>query len=227
MIENSIDIIKRNVRKILVLCIFVSFAGYFIYNSERLNAEEQKGDSNYPATGNVRLGTWNEGQAAFWDLDFLEHFRYFGPEQRLKGYRPEQPIKFSHVTHVQKNKTDCQFCHWSVAKAAYAAIPEEDTCMGCHKIIQGTTEDQQKEIKKLTEYYNKGEPIPWVKVHVMPDHVQFNHKRHVKAGVSCQSCHGQVPEMETVQRTSSMKMGWCVDCHRDQGTSIDCTVCHK
>ena len=130
MIEISIDIIKSNVRKILVFCIFVCLAGYFVYNSERLSAQEQEnGDPNYPATGNVRLGTWNEGQAAFWDLDFLEHFRYFGPEQRLKGYRPEQPIKFSHVTHVQKNKTDCQFCHWSVAKAAYAAIPEEENLL--------------------------------------------------------------------------------------------------
>jgi hypothetical protein len=61
---------------------------------------------------------------------------------------------------------------------------------------------------------------------VFPDHAKFNHKRHVKAGVACQECHGQVPEMEVVERVSSMKMGWCIDCHRQRGTSIDCLVCH-
>jgi hypothetical protein len=99
--------------------------------------------------------------------------------------------------------------------------------MGCHKLIAGTTEDQQKEINKLKDYWEKGTPIPWEKVHVMPDHVRFNHKRHVKAGVGCQECHGQIPEMQEVERVTSMKMGWCIDCHRDQGTSIDCYVCHK
>ena len=70
-------------------------------------------------------------------------------------------------------------------------------------------------------------PIEWNKVHVMPDHVRFNHKRHVTAGVSCQECHGQIPEMEKVERVSSMKMGWCISCHRERGTSIDCWTCHK
>lgn len=171
-------------------------------------------------------GVWNDGQAALWDLNILDHYHYFGPKQRAKGHKPEQPIKFSHIIHVQKNKMDCQYCHWSVAKAAYAAIPEVETCMGCHKLVKGADPASQAEIKKLDEYWAKGEPIPWVKVHVMPQHVNFNHKRHVKAGVSCQECHGQVPNMAEVERVSSMKMGWCVDCHRQRGASIDCYTCH-
>lgn len=175
----------------------------------------------------IRTGVFNDGQAALWDLNITDHFRYFGPEQRLKGYRPEQPIKFSHVTHVANNRIECQYCHWSVAKSSYAAIPEVETCMGCHKLInKGKDEESTKNIAKIKEYYDKGEPIPWVKVHVFPDHAKFNHKRHVKAGVSCQECHGQIPEMEVVERVSSMKMGWCIDCHRQRGTSIDCLVCH-
>jgi len=175
----------------------------------------------------VRTGVWNDGQAALWDLNLVDHFRIFGPAERLRGYSPEQPIKFSHLTHVQVNRIECQFCHWSVAKAGYAAIPEVRTCVGCHQILRGTTDEQKKEIPKIDEYYNKNQPIPWQKVHVMPDHVRFNHKRHVKAGVSCQECHGQIPEMEKVERVSSMKMGWCVTCHRDRGSSIDCWTCHK
>jgi hypothetical protein len=171
----------------------------------------------------IHAGVWNDGQAALWDLNVIDFFRIFGAESRARGYRPEQPINFSHVVHVQKNKMECQYCHWSVSKAAYAAIPEVETCMGCHKIVK----TDSPEIKKLKSYYDKGEPVPWVKVHVMPDHVFFNHKRHVKAGVSCHECHGQVPRMPVVERVSSMKMGWCIDCHRQKGTNIDCYTCHK
>jgi len=179
----------------------------------------------YPTVG-VRTGVYNDGQAALWDLNAFDHFHYFGPPKRARGYKPEQPIKFSHVTHVQNNRIECQYCHWSVAKASYAAIPEVETCMGCHRLINGKDDESKAEIDKIKAYYEKGQPIPWVKVHVMPDYLKFNHKRHVKAGVSCQECHGQVPEMAQVERVSSMKMGWCISCHRERGASIDCLVCH-
>lgn len=190
-----------------------------------------------------RDGVYNNGQAALWDLHIIDYFRIFGPPQRARGYQPEQPIAFSHVTHVQKNQMECQYCHWSVAKSAYAAIPEEEACMGCHKMISSRAlqarSDQAaadaekahfqrsaKEIEKLEGYYSRSELIPWVKVHVMPDYVHFNHKRHVKAGVACQECHGQVPNMQVVERVTSMKMGWCVECHRERAASIDCYTCH-
>ena len=185
----------------------------------------------------VDAGVWNDGKAALWDLKIIDYFHYFGPKERAKGYKPEQPIKFSHIIHVQKNKMECQYCHWSVSKAAYAAIPEVETCMGCHKMISGSNIDPASnkelgdpaviaEIAKIGEYWNKGIAIPWQKVHSMPQYVNFNHKRHVKAGVNCQECHGQVPNMPEVERVTSMKMGWCIDCHRERGTSIDCYTCH-
>ena len=203
----------------------LTFAAIFLFLCFPFKSFAQEQNS-YPLVGKDK-GIWNDGQSALWDLNMLDHFHYFGPIERARGHKPEQPIKFSHVTHVQKIEMECQFCHWNTAKSAYAAIPEVETCIGCHNLIGGTTAEQQKEIAKIKEYYNKGEAIPWVKVHVMPDYLKFNHKRHVKAGVTCQSCHGQVPEMEVVERVSSMKMGWCLDCHREQGTSIDCYVCHR
>lgn len=184
-------------------------------------------NSSYPTVGKLDQGVYNGGQAAFWDLAILDYFKIFGHKERADGYSPEQPIKFSHVTHVQKNKIECQFCHWNVAKSPYATIPEVETCMGCHRVVAGTTDLQKSEIAKIGKYLNEETPIPWVKVHVMPDYVRFNHKRHIKAGMSCQECHGQIPEMEVVERVTSMKMGWCVDCHRQRGTSIDCWTCHK
>jgi hypothetical protein len=180
---------------------------------------------DYPAAG-IHAGVWNDGQAALWDLHIIDFFKIFGQTSRARGYKPKQPINFSHIVHVQKNKMECQYCHWSVTKSSYAALPDVETCMGCHKLVKGQAPDSQAEIKKLEDYYTRGEAIPWQKVHVMPDHVKFNHKRHIKAGVSCQSCHGQIPEMPAVERVSSMKMGWCISCHRAQGSSIDCATCH-
>lgn len=175
----------------------------------------------------VDKGVWNEGQAALWDLNIIDFYKFFGPEQRARGHKPEQPIRFNHIIHVQQNKMECQYCHWSVSKAAYAAIPEVETCMGCHKFVPGADPASKAEIDKLKGYHERGEQVPWVKVHVMPQHVNFNHKRHVKAGVTCQECHGQVPNMAEVERVSSMKMGWCISCHRERGTSIDCYTCHR
>lgn len=188
-------------------------------------AADKATDNPYDSVS-LRQGVWNDGQSALWDLNIIDHFHYFGPADRARGHKPEQPVKFSHVTHVQKNKMDCQYCHWTVDKSPYAAIPEVATCMGCHNIIGGTTPDQQEQIGVLKKHWESGSPIPWQKVHVMPDYVRFDHERHVKGGVGCHECHGQIPKMEVVERVSSMKMGWCLDCHRMKGTTIDCYACH-
>ena len=58
-------------------------------------------------------------------------------------------------------------------------------------------------------------PIEWVRVHNLPDHVYFNHSQHVTAGnVDCQTCHGNVEEMEVLAQYSTLSMGWCINCHR-------------
>ncbi|GLR19694.1 cytochrome c [Portibacter lacus] len=58
-------------------------------------------------------------------------------------------------------------------------------------------------------------PIPWVRIHNLPDHVYFNHAQHVSIGkVDCQQCHGTVEEMEVLEQYSPLSMGWCINCHR-------------
>lgn len=120
--------------------------------------------------------------------------------------------------------------------------------MGCHKMIDPkdrelkTADGKMTQLEKLQEYYDSGEPIPWVKVHDLPDYVYFSHKRHVVGGVQCQECHGAVQEMTVNQRVSSLKMGWCLDCHathpkidENYGDKAelrraelkDCYTCHK
>lgn len=58
-------------------------------------------------------------------------------------------------------------------------------------------------------------PIEWVRIHNLPDHAYFNHAQHVSVGkVECQTCHGQVEEMELVAQHAPLSMGWCINCHR-------------
>ena len=82
------------------------------------------------------------------------------------------------------------------------------------------------EIKKLMGYWDKREPIPWVRVNSLPDHVYFPHMMHIRAKLDCTACHGQVATMERISRTASLKMGWCLGCHRQHKASIDCWTCH-
>jgi hypothetical protein len=79
-------------------------------------------------------------------------------------------------------------------------------------------------------------PIRWRQVHRLPDFVFFDHRSHVRAGVTCQSCHGPVETMERVRQFQNLSMGWCVNCHRDArangvlgkpaNPSLDCSACH-
>lgn len=167
-----------------------------------------------------KAGLWNEGKAVFSDVEIIDDF---GLLKYARGYKPEQPINFSHVLHVQENNMECTYCHSGVSKSPYATIPAVETCMGCHSNVA----TDSPEIKKLKEFYDKGEPVPWEPVHHLPEHVYFTHERHIKAGIGCQNCHGQVQEMDQVEKVSSLKMGFCISCHRENGASIDCLVCHQ
>jgi hypothetical protein len=141
---------------------------------------------------------------------------------------PAQPIAFSHQIHAGKLGMDCLYCHYGAEKSAISNIPPVSTCMGCHKIAAS----DRPEIQKLTGYFERGEQVPWVEVYKLPAHVKYNHKRHIKAGIACQTCHGPVQEMPVLYQYSSLKMGWCVSCHRqnlDNPThpaSMDCLTCH-
>jgi hypothetical protein len=106
--------------------------------------------------------------------------------------------------------------------------------MGCHKV----TRTDRPAIQQLTQAFNEGKPLEWKRVHTLPDHVFFDHRPHVNAGIACQSCHGEVQNMKVVERQLNMRMGACLDCHRDphealpKGSKITrgaehCAACHR
>jgi len=131
--------------------------------------------------------------------------------QWYQNYAPEQPIPFSHKRHAGQFKIPCLYCHAAAETSAFAEVPGLEVCMNCHNLVL----PESPWIKKVKEHYDAKMPIAWVKVHVLPDFVRFNHKRHISAGVQCQTCHGPVETMEKVYQWAGLNMGWCIDCHRN------------
>jgi hypothetical protein len=127
------------------------------------------------------------------------------------GRSPAQPIAFPHPVHVNTLKLNCVYCHFSAFKSPDPGMPAVGTCMGCHQ--NPTILPNSEELKKLKDFAAKSQPVPWVRVHKVPEYVHFPHMRHVNAGVTCQSCHGRVQNMPQVFQYASLNMGWCVSCH--------------
>ena len=132
------------------------------------------------------------------------------------GYQPVQPVPYSHKLHVGDLGIDCRYCHNTVEKADFAAIPPTETCINCHKtILPGPDKNGNDPLKPVRESYMTGLPVPWHQVTTVPDYVYFNHSAHVNSGISCVECHGQINQMETVYQAKPMNMAWCIQCHRD------------
>ena len=136
--------------------------------------------------------------------------------------RASQPVRFSHKKHFAENGIDCRFCHSSASKSTSAGIPSVEKCMICHRVIAV----DRPEIQKVAQYWKEKKPIPWNRVTELPDHTYFPHKRMVNAGVSCLTCHPGIDKAEAAIQKQEFTMGWCMDCHRKRGVSIDCWTCH-
>jgi len=158
-----------------------------------------------------------------------------------QGYKPVQPIHYSHRIHAGENKIECKYCHSSARVSKHSGIPSLNVCMNCHKQINEVSEETataqyskefyDKEIQKLYEatgwnpdemaYTGEKKPVKWVRIHNLPDLAYFNHSQHVTVGnIECQKCHGPVEEMEIMYQHSSLTMGWCINCHRETQVNV-------
>ena len=143
---------------------------------------------------------------------------WFSPLYTDAGYRPVQPVPYSHKLHAGEMGMDCRYCHNTVELGAGANIPPTATCMNCHEGLVSSTNPggpYHARVEPLRESFTTGEPVEWVRVHMLPDYAYFNHSAHVAAGVGCVSCHGRIDQMVVVEQYESLSMGWCLDCHRD------------
>lgn len=134
---------------------------------------------------------------------------------RQQYYQPTQPVWFSHKVHVEQNQIDCKYCHTGVDNGKQAGIPNAGLCMNCHNVVRQGKITGTEEIAKVIKAWETGQPIEWVRVHNLPDHVYFNHAQHVNAGkLDCAECHGAVETMHEVMQVNDLSMGWCLECHR-------------
>jgi len=155
------------------------------------------------------------------------------------GYKPVQPIEFSHKVHAGDNGIDCEYCHSSASQSKTSGIPTTNVCMNCHKSITEYNGEVfgghdkaffDTQIAKVHAaagwepaefaYTSKGKAVEWTRVHNLPDFVYYNHSQHVSvAGLECQTCHGPVEKMHRVEQYSPLTMDWCISCHED--TQVD------
>ena len=142
---------------------------------------------------------------------------YYGGNKHLEvGYQPKQPVEFSHKLHAGDMGMDCRYCHSTVERAPMAAIPPTETCMNCHSKVR----TDSAKLFPVRESFATDQPIPWVRVHNLPDYVYFDHSAPLAAGVGCVSCHGRIDEMPRVNQQKPLSMGWCLECHRDPAPNL-------
>jgi len=138
-------------------------------------------------------------------------FWYYGsPKYTDVGYRPEQPVPYSHRLHAGDLGMDCRFCHSAFHISAHATVPPTQTCMNCHKLIL----PESSKLWPVRESWTIHRPIFWKRVHKTPDYAYFDHSAHIQVGVGCIVCHGDVAKMEVVSQQQPLSMSWCLDCHR-------------
>ena len=152
-------------------------------------------------------------------LGFL-YFFYDSPAMHIGA---AQPIPFSHQLHAGVKAIDCRFCHPYVARSIEPGLPPVEKCLYCHNYIIAN----HPEILKEHNYFNTNTPTPWVKVFYLPEHVMFNHQRHIRKEIACEACHGDVKQIARL-KGKRFKMGFCIECHRKRQVNLDCWLaCHN
>ena len=128
----------------------------------------------------------------------------------------EQPVPFSHKHHAAELGIDCRYCHTSVETSSFAGLPPTATCMTCHSQIWVNS----SMLEPVRASYETDKSLAWTRVNALPDFVYFNHSIHVKKGIGCTTCHGQLGEMPITWRENTLYMRWCIDCHKHPERSI-------
>ena len=139
------------------------------------------------------------------------------------GAASDQPIAYSHKQHLALG-LDCLDCHSSADVGSAASIPSVRKCMLCHARIAA----DKPEVQKIAAYAQRNHEIPWQRVYGFRREalVRFQHAPHARARIGCASCHGDMTQVDTAQRSVKHTMGTCLSCHRQYKASEDCAACH-
>jgi hypothetical protein len=145
------------------------------------------------------------------------------PDNPSEHTPPVQPIAYSHKKHLAFG-LECKKCHTNPEPGKLMAFPATSTCMECHVTIA----KDKPSIQKLAGYAKSKQAVPWVRVYTVLPGVAWNHRAHLEAGVKCETCHGQVREMEAMSEVTSVTtMYSCLHCHEMNQAKNACDTCHK
>jgi len=145
------------------------------------------------------------------------------PNNPAEHKPPAQPLPYSHQTHLALG-LECKGCHENPEPGNLMTFPATSTCMSCHEVVAA----EKTSIQKLASYAKSGQAIPWVRVYSVTSGVNWTHRKHLEAGVKCETCHGQVDEMGSMSlATSVTSMAVCIRCHTLRGASTACETCHS
>src|SRR6201998_3716562 len=112
---------------------------------------------------------------------------------------PEQPLPYSHKQHLALG-VQCKECHTNPEPGKLMTLPQADKCMQCHVTIA----KEKPAIQKLAEFASSKQQIPWVRVYMVLPGIEWSHRPHLAAGVKCETCHGQVSQMERMSEVTSV-----------------------
>jgi Cytochrome c7 and related cytochrome c len=145
------------------------------------------------------------------------------PNNPLATAPPEQPIPYSHKTHLALG-LKCAFCHTNPPPSVLMTFPPTSTCMKCHASIA----TDKPSIQKLAEYNRTGTPVPWVRVYTLRTGLRWSHKIHLDAGKQCIACHGDVAKLDRMAEVTSVTtMFSCLSCHQKNAAKASCDTCHR
>jgi hypothetical protein len=162
------------------------------------------------------------GRSVLLALTVLSAVAQTPAQPRTPAVAPVQPIPYSHKQHLALG-LECKTCHEMPDPGDQMGLPATAKCMTCHN----TVKKDSPNIQKLAQFDKDGQPVPWTRVYNLPDFVDFSHKQHLtKAKASCENCHGPVREREVIRKESDISMAGCMDCHRTNNASVECTFCH-
>jgi hypothetical protein len=145
------------------------------------------------------------------------------PDNPSEHTPPAQPIPYSHKKHLSFGM-QCKDCHTNPEPGKLMTFPATSKCMECHITIA----KDSPSIQKLAGYAKSQKPIPWVRVYTVLPGVAWIHRPHLQAGVKCETCHGQVSQMEAMSEVTSVTtMYSCLSCHELNHAKTACDTCHK
>jgi len=135
---------------------------------------------------------------------------------------PDQPLPFSHKKHLEIGVV-CSTCHVNPEPGPHMTFPETETCMMCHSALA----TEKPAIMALQAYSDADEKIPWVRVYEVTPGVTWTHRAHLDAGVTCETCHGDISQADAIAETSAvLAMATCISCHQSHEAPHECVTCH-